>query len=235
MEVRMAKPKDITGLKFNRLTAIKFMYSKKGCQFWLFKCDCGKEIIARKCAVTSGNHKSCGCLRTEKLKRKKYNEFLIKDDYAIMFVYRKDQIIEVLLDKEDVEKVKALGSWQALYDKTLKVPSYYILHRKSPYTRLHRFIMNCPKNMEVDHINNNPLDNRKINLKVCTHFENQQNLRSKTSEQTGVYYREKRNIWCANITHNKIRYLKEFKTKNEAIKQRKKWESIFYSNKEVMN
>ena len=78
----MTKQKDITGLKFIRLTALQFMYKENGIHFWLFKCDCGDEIIARKGAVTSGQHKSCGCLRLEKLKQKKYNEFIIKDNYA---------------------------------------------------------------------------------------------------------------------------------------------------------
>lgn len=58
--------KDITGKKFNLLTAIRFAYSKRQpCghlrQYWLFKCDCGKEKIIDKINVTSGQQKSCGC------------------------------------------------------------------------------------------------------------------------------------------------------------------------------
>ena len=30
---------------------------------WLCKCECGKEFVARKKAVISGNTKSCGCLK----------------------------------------------------------------------------------------------------------------------------------------------------------------------------
>lgn len=175
----MTKTKDITGQKFNRLTAIKFAYKKDNIHFWTFKCECGKEIIARKNAVVSGQHKSCGCLHLEKVSKKKYNDFIIKKDYAILIVKHKDKELEVLIDIDDVEKVKSLGAWQALYDKTLKNPSYYVMHRKNPYIRLHRFIMNCPKDKVIDHINHNTLDNRKQNLRVCTHFENQQNLRSK--------------------------------------------------------
>ena len=41
---------------------------------------------------------------------------------------------------------------------------------------LHRLIMNAPRNMEVDHINNNPLDNRRQNLRLCTHTQNVRNV-----------------------------------------------------------
>ena len=53
--------KDLTGQKFNRLTAIKYVGNSK----WLFKCDCGKEIIVRTADAKSGNTKSCGCLQKE--------------------------------------------------------------------------------------------------------------------------------------------------------------------------
>lgn len=231
----MSKCKDITNFKFNRLTAIKFEYKKKNIHYWSFKCDCGKIIIARKNAVTSGIQKSCGCLQKEKVSKKGCNEFIIKENYAIMIVERLKQKIEVLLDKEDVERVKNIGRWHALYDKTLKTPSYYICNRGGRSTkkrrgiRLHRYIMNCPDDMVVDHINHNTLDNRKQNLKICTQFDNQQNLRSKVCEQTGVYQRKKTGLWVANITKNKKRFYKEFKTKKEAILKRKEWEKELYN------
>jgi len=55
------KRRDITGQKFNRLTAIKYI----GHYLWLFKCDCGKEKIISSSHVIQGNTKSCGCFRRE--------------------------------------------------------------------------------------------------------------------------------------------------------------------------
>lgn len=59
------------GDKFSKLTAIKFNYKRNGHQYWLFKCDCGKEKILRVGSVKNGSIKSCGCLR-KKLMLKKF-------------------------------------------------------------------------------------------------------------------------------------------------------------------
>lgn len=67
--VNLSKIKDITGEKYNKLTAIKYIgKTKNGSAIWLWKCDCGneKEIIAN--SVKTGNTKSCGCLKKEQNK-----------------------------------------------------------------------------------------------------------------------------------------------------------------------
>lgn len=53
---------DITGHKFNNLTAIRYEKTYRNQQYWLFKCDCGKEKILPKHHVRKGEVKSCGCL-----------------------------------------------------------------------------------------------------------------------------------------------------------------------------
>lgn len=62
----MAKHVDITGKKFNYLTAIEFArYDKRKSQFWLFQCDCGNKKVINKAHVISGHTKSCGCKVSE--------------------------------------------------------------------------------------------------------------------------------------------------------------------------
>lgn len=56
--------KDLKGQRFGRLVALDFAgydNNKKG--MWRCKCDCGNEVVVRTNGLTSGNTKSCGCLR----------------------------------------------------------------------------------------------------------------------------------------------------------------------------
>lgn len=56
---------NITGKKFNRLTGVKYVDTRNKKQYWLFKCDCGKNSITNKANVMRGATKSCGCMNTE--------------------------------------------------------------------------------------------------------------------------------------------------------------------------
>ena len=57
---------DITGQKFNRLTAIKPIGSAKyGGVLWECKCDCGNIHIVEYSNLVNGNVQSCGCLKSK--------------------------------------------------------------------------------------------------------------------------------------------------------------------------
>lgn len=60
---------DITGMRFGRLTALKYLGNSK----WQCKCDCGNITTVPYNALKSGNTKSCGCLNNELIHRKRRN------------------------------------------------------------------------------------------------------------------------------------------------------------------
>lgn len=63
----MGKILNITGQRFNRLTATGRSGNKntKGSYLWNFLCDCGVAKELEAYAVTSGHTKSCGCYAKE--------------------------------------------------------------------------------------------------------------------------------------------------------------------------
>jgi hypothetical protein len=61
---------------------------------------------------------------------------------------------------------------------------------------MHRVIMCAPDGMEVDHVNANTLDNRKCNLRLCSHMQNSQN-QPKNSRNTSGYKGVSWNKKCA--------------------------------------
>lgn len=65
---------------------------------------------------------------------------------------------------------------------------------------LHRDIMSPPKGLVVDHINGNPLDNRRANLRICTQNQNMANMGkgSKSNPYKGVVKSGK--SWYAKIS-----------------------------------
>jgi hypothetical protein len=66
----MNRIKDLTGMKFGRLTAIKIDHKKNNSNYWLFKCDCGSDFIKKGAIVKNGHTSSCGCLKKDLLRDK---------------------------------------------------------------------------------------------------------------------------------------------------------------------
>lgn len=62
----MAKPKDLTGQRFGRLTVIEYYGKGKRGAMWSCQCDCGNTAIVCSADMKKST-KSCGCLRQEYL------------------------------------------------------------------------------------------------------------------------------------------------------------------------
>lgn len=127
----------------------------------------------------------------------------------------------VLVDQEDFNDLK-IHKWY------LDHRGYAIRHEKKNEYRdrarkiikMHRFIMKAKDGEFIDHINRNPLDNRKINLRIATNSQNQANSALFKSNKTGykgvIKYNQKK-PWAAQIHVQGKRVFKGmFNTKEEA-------------------
>lgn len=102
------------------------------------------------------------------------------------------------IDKKDYDRVMefAPNGWEAKFTTGSNKP--YAITRKTINGKrkqfyLHRVIMDMldDPTMKVDHINNNPLDNRRKNLRVVTQYQNMKNRSSKKTsacKHLGVSY-----------------------------------------------
>ncbi len=126
------------------------------------------------------------------------------------------------VDQEDYRrfgkyKWNVIGTGKNLY----AVRHVKVGPRKTKMVRLHREILNAPKGKLVDHKLGDSLDNRRENLRLATHSQNQCNkrkTRSKTSSRyRGVYFDKRRTRWQAYIKYNgKRKYLGSFGDEMEA-------------------
>jgi hypothetical protein len=89
-----------------------------------------------------------------------------------------------IVDDEDFERLNQY-SWHAQWNSTLK--AFYasrrvVVNGRGTAQSLHRFILGLePGDKRTgDHLNHNTLDNRKYNLVIATHRENNRNRKNKS-------------------------------------------------------
>lgn len=69
-EKRAANFKDMTGQRFERLTAVSVSKRVGKRLFWLCQCDCGNTKEVSSAHLRSGNVRSCGCLAGERTRER---------------------------------------------------------------------------------------------------------------------------------------------------------------------
>lgn len=125
---------------------------------------------------------------------------------------------QVDIDEDDLEKFQIKGNFfNVTSHGYVRVLNY--IDGKYKQTYLHRLITNAPKELQVDHINGNRLDNRKENLRLCTSGNNNKNRACFSGRYKGVHFAKKNKSWVAQITKDyKIKHLGTFATEEEAAR-----------------
>jgi len=211
----------------------KFTKNMKPHRTLTCECKCGKcnKIIknVRIDHLMTGKSKSCGFMNHSNIGKshKKYNTYDLTGEYGIGYTSKNE---EFYFDLEDYNKIKDY-CWNT--DKNNYVKTGFKKDKKQVTIFIHNLII-TKKNIknDIDHINGLPHDNRKSNLRECTHSQNMKNMKlplNNTSGDKGVYYRKDRNTWMAKIfVDDKKINLGSFKNKEDAIKIRKQAEEKYF-------
>lgn len=122
-------------------------------------------------------------------------------------------------------------SWPLVRDLTLyRGKNGYVYYSvwangKSTPRTLHSLLLHVAKGMHVDHIDGDPLNNQRANLREATPAQNGANRRSlNRNNRSGVrgVHLNRHGSWIAQITvARKNRYLGSFATREDAIDRRR--------------
>lgn len=77
---------EITGKRWGRLVAQKFMYVERNKAYWLFQCDCGNQKVIAASDVKHSGTRSCGCLATEHIAKLNRQDITSEQFYRLKAV-----------------------------------------------------------------------------------------------------------------------------------------------------
>lgn len=151
---------------------------------------------------------------------------------------------DVLIDTEDLEKIHKyncavcltwknnINGFYAQMTKYLGISNGKVINES--YT-LHRFLLDVGKDMMVDHINNDTLDNRKSNLRATNNDENLKNRSGRNinnkSGYRNVCWNKGYKMWAVQLQiegRNKVLGL--FDDVNEAGRYAEKMRRYYYGD-----
>ena len=147
------------------------------------KCGVSLSLVEQinGCKVHTDLHNYTVNIRNENKKEKEYrktvlNEYIEYDNYYELHIIN-TRNVEVFskIDKDDYPQVSAHKWSLAIHSNDIRVVAN---ERGMDRIGLHQFILNNnDKNNVIDHINRNPLDNRKENLRIVSRSINSTNAK----------------------------------------------------------
>jgi len=183
---RRINPEDIVGRRFGRLVAMECVGREEGKRWgnyrYLCQCDCGKTTYVRRDHLLHGDSCSCGdCIHIEE-----------EAGCLRYYTHSGESFLADISVKELLEK----------YPCYIAGNGYVFITIDGEHELLSRLVLDADKNTLVDHINGNPLDCRRDNLRLADACENAFNtalVSNNTSGYKGVYFHKASGRFHASI------------------------------------
>lgn len=152
---------------------------------------------------------------------------------------------DILVDDENYQYLNQF-KWVATqkskrYSTKYAIRRIYITRLRYKISQMHREVLSCPTKKIIDHINHNGLDNRKINLRICTRSQNLMNTKNLLPSHNKTGYRGVRlhthpNKFTAQIQiQGKQKYLGTFMSAKEAAKAYNKIAKKYFKEFAALN
>jgi hypothetical protein len=140
------------------------------------------------------------------------NELLLVGIFYFIKMAKEIQLTQgkvAIVDNDDYERILSYGKWT--YHKN----GYAIIQKgfKNEFgswcvkvIRMHRIVLNAQDGQFVDHSNEDKLDNRKTNIRICTQIENKRNVGIRKNNKSGfkgVFFWKDRNKFTSQIWFEK--------------------------------
>lgn len=186
----------------------------------LCRCDCGNEKTVDYSALIRGTIISCGCYGKEQRYKgmqnnRKHNEYVIIDNVVHMVPSNTNKYGNILFDEDDLELLKP-------YTWLVRSNKYVVSSINNKRVPMHRLVMRLNDDgIVIDHINGNPMDNRRCNLRICYQSENcinkVANHKKLHSKYKGVFSATNGRTYFSTIQyHGKQHYLGSFSNEIDA-------------------
>lgn len=232
--MNMVKTKeDLIGKQFGLLTVIEQTddyVSPRGKHLARYKCicQCGNpnKIVVLKNSLTTGNTQSCGCIKSEAIRKsqwmshKKYNEYRFDGNIVIGICSNSNK--EFMVDLENFDKIKDI-CW-CLQEKTKSGEIDRLVGWDTDTKKLVRMHVYLGyKN--YDHIDCNELNNTIANLRPANASQNKINSKNRDIGKSGF-----RGVW---LTSNRKYYAGiQFTTNINGVKKKHRITSTARDNPE---
>lgn len=192
---------DIIGKRYGKIKVVSHIGKVNRHHKYLCKCDCGNFDEVLRDNLLRGSKVSCAnCWRIEP--ENDYYRYYCSNGKSFIF------------DAVDLDLVRS-HHWH------LSKEGYPKTNIGTSIVTLTRFILQCGENDFVDHINRNPGDERRANIRVVTPQKNAFNRKKHTNNKSGFkgVSLHKNGKYRADIgIDGKIKYLGLFRTSVETAK-----------------
>lgn len=157
------------------------------------------------------------------------NDYEIRGNDVVIFINGYEKIWECFIDLKDLEKVSSIKNrWYVGNKGGIYYPYYQpYIDGKRTSINIHQFLLDrFGKNydMVIDHIDSNPMNNRRSNLQLISQGDNVRKASLRSDNKTGykhINWQESRKRYKVEINkHGIYKFVGRFKKLEDAVKAR---------------